>query len=175
MASGNMHHGAPQLRQSTANMLTDLGWFAATFHIPQHQSLVDFLAGGVGIIKATRVRIPGEESRLPFIGIRRDSIILVEPTQGDELIETAGSIGRTAGHQVGCLLPGGLLRGTLEVLVNVRVSDFLRQQPGLVVLRDCRLTGYGEAPDSPQARKLRIALVNMGRITGVSEWENRPV
>ena len=78
-------------------------------------------------------------------------------------------------HQVGCLLAEGLLRGTLEVLVNVRVSDFLRQRPGLVVLRDCRLAGYGEAPDSPKARKLRVALVNVGRITGVSEWENKPV
>ena len=73
-----MHYSAPQLRQSTANILTDIGWFAATFHVPQHQSLVDFLAGGVGVIKATRVRIPGEESRLPFVGIRRDSMLLVD-------------------------------------------------------------------------------------------------
>jgi hypothetical protein len=72
MPSGSMPHAAPQLRQSTANILTDLGWFAATFHVPQHQSLVDFLAAGVGVLKATRVRIPGEESRLPFVGIRRE-------------------------------------------------------------------------------------------------------
>jgi len=91
-----VHYTAPQLRQSTANILTDIGWFAATFHVPQHQSLVDFLAGGVGVIKAT-------------------------------------------------------LRG------------------------DCRLTGYGEAADSPRARKIRVALVNVGRITGVSEWENKSV
>lgn len=76
---------------------------------------------------------------------------------------------------MGCLLPEGLLRGTLQVLVNVRVSDFLRQQPNLVVLRDCRLTGYGEPADSPKARKLRVALVNVGRISGVSEWENKTV
>ena len=170
-----MHHATPQLRLSTANILTDIGWFAATFHVPQHQSLVDFLAGGVGVIKATRVRVPGEESRLPFVGIRRDAILLVEPTQGDEPIETAGSIGRTSSRQVGCLLPEGLLRGTLEVLVNVRVSDFLRQQPSLVVLRNCRLTGYGEPADSAKARKLRVALVNVARTTGVSEWENKTV
>ena len=91
-----MHYTAPPLRQSTANILTEIGWFAATFHVPQHQSLVDFLAGGVGVIKAT-------------------------------------------------------------------------------LLRDCRLTGYGEAADSPRARKIRVALVNVGRITGISEWENKPV
>jgi len=168
-----MHQPAPQLRLSTANILTDIGWFAATFHVPLHQSLLP--RRGHRRDKGTRVRIPGEESRLPFLGIRRDSILLVEPTQGDELIETSGSIGRTSSHQVGCLLPEGLLRGTLQVLVNVRVSDFLRQQPNLVVLRDCRLTGYGEPADSPKARKLRVALVNVGRISGVSEWENKTV
>ena len=64
-----MHYTAPALRQSTANILTDIGWFAASFHVPQHQTW----------------------------GIRRDSILLVESTQGDELIETAGSIGRITG------------------------------------------------------------------------------
>jgi len=166
-----MHPAAPQLRQSTANLLTDFGWFAGTFHVPLHQSLIDFFAGGGGVFKATRVRIPGEESRVPFIGIRRESVFLIEPTQGDELIETAGSIGRTTTRRVGCLLPEGLLTGALEVLVNVRVSDFLRQQPGLVALSDCRLVPYGQPADSPKARKLRIALVNLARVPGVAEWE----
>jgi hypothetical protein len=165
-----MHHAAPRLRQSTANILTDLGWFAGTFHVPVHQSLVDFLGTGVGLIKATRVRLPGEEARLPFLGIRRESILVVEPTQGDELVETAGSIGRTTTRRVGCLLPEGILTGAFEVLVNVRVSDFLRQQPGLVALSDCRLVPYGQPVDSPKARKLRVALVNLGRVS-VAEWE----
>jgi hypothetical protein len=41
-----MHYAAPQLRQSTANILTDIGWFAGTFHVPVRQSLMDFLSGG---------------------------------------------------------------------------------------------------------------------------------
>jgi hypothetical protein len=168
-----MHHATPQLRQSTANILTELGWFAGTFHVPLHQSLIDFLTSGGGVIKATRVRVPGEETRLPFVGIRRESIFLVEPTQGDELIETAGSIGRTTTRRVGCLLPDGMLTGALEVLVNVRVSDFLRQQPGLVALSDCRLVPYGQPADSPQARKLRVALVNLGRVPGMAEWGSK--
>ena len=125
MLSGSMHHAAPQLRQSTANLLTDLCWFAATFHAP------------------------APEPDGPPCRLRR----------GDQ---------GHPGH-------GGLLRGTLAVLVNVRVSDFLRQQFGVVVLRDCPLTRYGEAVASPKARKLRIALVNIRRITGVSEWENKSV
>ena len=46
--------------------------------------------------------------------------------------------------------------------MNVRVSDFLRQQPGLAVLHDCALVPYGQPPESNQARKLRVALVNLG-------------
>jgi hypothetical protein len=166
---------SPQLRLSTVNVLTDLGWCAGTFHVPGRQSLVDFLAPGNHIVKATRVRVPNEAERLPFIGFRRDAIVVVEPTQTDELIDTAGSIGRTSDHRVGCLLDEGILHGTLEVLVNVRVSDFLRQQPGLAVLRDCLLVPYGQTTDSSQARRMRHALVNLSRVTGIAEWLNQQV
>jgi hypothetical protein len=171
-----MHYPAsPHLRLVTVNLLTDLGWCAGTFHVPGRQSLVDFLAPGNQIVKVTRVRVPNESERLPFIGFRRDSIIVVEPTQTDELIDTAGSVGRTSAHRVGCLLDEGILHGTLEVLVNVRVSDFLRQQPGLAVLHDCTLVPYGQPADSNQGRRLRHALVNLSRVTGIAEWVNQQV
>lgn len=59
-----------------------------------------------------------------------------------------------------CLFPHGELRGMLEVLVNVRVSDFLRQQSSFVVLRRCIYAPYNEPNDSPRARQLLTALVN---------------
>ena len=171
-----MHYpSAPPLRLSSVNLLTDLGWCAGTFHVPGRQSLVDFLAPGNHIVKLTRARIPNESERLPFVAFRRDSIIAVEPTQSDELVDTPGSGGRTSSHRVGCLLPAGVLHGTLEVLVNVRVSDFLRQQPSLAVLHECVLVPYGQQPESSQARKLRLALVNLNRVTGVAEWVNHQV
>ena len=165
----------PPLRLSTVNVLTEVGWVSGTFHVPGRQSLVDFLAPGSHIVKLTRVRIPNERERLPFIGFRRDAIILDEPTQADELVDTAGSGGRTTPHRIGCLLGEGILHGTLDVLVNVRVSDFLRQQPGLAVLRDCALVPYGQAAESEQVRRLRYALVNVSRVTGVAEWLNQKV
>jgi hypothetical protein len=171
-----MHYpSTPHLRVSSVNVLTNLGWYAGTCHVPVRQSLVDFLAPGSHIVKLTRVRIPNEKDRLPFVAVRRDSITVVEPTQADELVDTAGSGGRTSSHRVGCLLPVGVLHGSLEVLVNVRVSDFLRQQPGIAVLHDCTLVPYGQPPESNQARKLRLALVNLGRVTGVAEWANQQV
>jgi len=172
----DMHYpSGPPLRLASVNVLTDLGWCAGTFHVPGRQSLVDFLAPGSHIVKFTRVRVPQESERVPFVAVRRDAILVVEPTQADELVDTPGSGGRTSSHRVACLLPVGMLHGTLEVLVNVRVSDFLRQQPGLAVLHDCALVPYGQPPDSSQARRLRIALVNLGRVVGVAEWVNQQV
>jgi hypothetical protein len=171
-----MHYpSTPPLRLSSLNVLTDLGWYAGTSHVPGRQSLVDFLAPGNHNVKLTRVRIPQENDRFPFVAVRRDSILVVEPTQADELVDTPGSGGRTSSHRVGCLLPVGVIQGTLEVLVNVRVSDFLRQQPSLAVLRDCTLVPYGQPADSNQVRKLRLALVNLGCVTGVAEWVNQQV
>jgi hypothetical protein len=43
------------------------------------------------------------------------------------------------------------------------------------VLRDCVLVPYGQPPDSTQARKLRLALINLGRVTGIAEWVNQQV
>jgi hypothetical protein len=146
----------PPLRKVTANILTNLGWLHGTFHVPPHQSLVDFLTPGVQVIKFTRVQLPHTNEVIPFIALRR---------------ETAGSTGRTSPRDVICLLAAGKVRGTLEVLVNVRVSDFLRQQASLIVLRRCVFTPYGEAEDSPKARRLGSVVVNLSAAVGVAEQD----
>lgn len=171
-----MHYPAnPPLRLATVNVLTDLGWCAGTLHVPGRQSLVDFLGPGTHIVKVSRVRVPEEKERIPFVAFRRDAIHVIEPTQADELVDTAGSVGRTSPHRVGCLLGEGVLHGSVDVLINVRLSDFLRQQPGLVVLRECSLTPYGHPADSSHGRRMRCALVNFSRVLGVAEWVNHQV
>jgi hypothetical protein len=161
----------PSLRKVTANVLTDLGWLHGTFHLPPHQSLVDFLAPGVHVIKFTRVQLPQSTERIPFVALRRESVVLIEPTLGDDLVETAGSVGRTSSRDVTCLLAGGQVRGTLEVLVNVRVSDFLRQQASLIVLRRCVFVPYGEPENSPKARQMSCVIVNLSAAVGVAEQD----
>jgi hypothetical protein len=61
------------------------------------------------------------------------------------------------------------VRGTLEVLVNVRVSDFLRQQASLLVMRRCTFAPYGEPAESPKARTLGTVIVNLSTAVGVAE------
>jgi hypothetical protein len=167
--SGVLTSEPPPLRKVTADVLTDLGWLAGTFNVPTHQSLVDFLAPGVQVIKFTRVRLPQTSDLIPFVALRREAVMLVEPTLNDELIETPGSIGRTTPRDVVCLLTAGQVRGTLEVLVNVRVSDFLRQQANLIVLRRCVFAPHGEPEESPKARRLGTVIVNLSTAVGVAE------
>jgi hypothetical protein len=161
----------PELRTTTANVLTSLGWLHGTFHVPRLQSLLDFLAPGVSLVKFSRVRIPNESKTLAFLGLQRDAIQLIEPTQPDEHIESPGAVGRTTPRTVACLLPSGILRGELEVLVNVRVSDFLRQQQGMFVLRNGVLAPYGTDPAASTARKFKAVILNPGTVIGVSEPE----
>ena len=166
-----LNPNAPRLRKVVANILTDGGWVHGTFQVPERQSLMDYFAGGVQLVKTTRVRFPGEREVFPFIAIRRDAIHLIEAAS-DDAIEAPGVGGHTTPHRVSVFLLSGLLHGNLEVLVNVRLSDYLRQQTGLLVLRDCQLVSYGEPEGSPQARKMRVALLNMSRVIGVGEAVN---
>jgi hypothetical protein len=160
--------GDPPLRKQTANVLTDLGWLHGTFNLPPNQSLVDFLSGGAQIIKFTRVQLPHGEV-VPFVALRRETIVLIEPTLGDDLVDTPGSIGRTTVRDVTCLLTSGQVRGVLEVLVNVRVSDFLRQQANMIVVRRAVYAPHGESDESPKTRRLGTVVVNLSRAVGVAE------
>jgi hypothetical protein len=123
----------------------------------------------VQVLKFTRVRLPRATDTLPFVALRRESVHLIEPSIEADLIEAAGSVGRTTPRSVSCLLPGGEVRGTLEVLVNVRVSDFLRQQAHLLVLRNWAFTPQGAT--SGGGRRLRVGLVNLSAAIGVAELD----
>jgi hypothetical protein len=161
----------PALRKVPANILSWQGWLHGIFHVPQHQSLMDYFGGAGHLLKCTRVRLPSERQPIPFVALRQEGVSLIEPTLDEEFVEAPGGIGRTASRQVGCLLHGGILRGSLEVLVNVRLSDFLRQRPAMIVMRRCVLTPYGEPPDGAGVRRFKLVLVNLAQASGVSEWE----
>jgi len=68
-------------------------------------------------------------------------------------------------------LPVGVLRGTLDVLANIRLSDDLERRAHLIVLRRCMLAPYGGTLNDPAARALPIAIVNLSQAVGVSEMQ----
>ena len=164
---------APRLRQVTADVLTPVGGMKGTFRVPPQQPVLDFLTRGtlgVQVLKFTRVRVPNEPDVVPFVALRRESVILVVPTLTKDLIEEPDA-GFMRARDVACLLPGGVLRGTLDVLANIRLSDDLERRAHLVVLRRCVLAPYGGTLNDPTARALPVAIVNLTQAVGISEMQ----
>ena len=161
----------PALRQVTAEVLTPVGWMNGTFRVPPHQPFFDFLTlGTLGaqVIKFIRVRVPNEPDPVPFVALSRQSVILVAPTLNRELIEPEDG-GFTQTREVACLLTSGVLRGTLNVLAHLRLSDDLERRGSLIVLRHCVLAPYGGTLNAPTARSLATVIVNLSQAIGVSE------
>jgi len=165
---------APPLRHVTAEVLTPVGWMNGTFRVPPQQPFLDFLTlGTVGgqVLKFTRVRVPHESDVVPFVALRPESVILVAPSLTKELITAQDGDGFTRAREVACLLPGSVLRGTLDVLANIRLSDDLERRAHLIVLRRCVLTPYGGTLNDPAARSLPLAIVNLSHAVGVSDMQ----
>jgi hypothetical protein len=55
--------------------------------------------------------------------------------------------------------------------VNVRISNYLRQQQGMLVLRDAVLAGYGADPAGAGTRRFYTVVVKLGQVVGVAEAE----
>jgi hypothetical protein len=148
---------APALRPVTAEVLTPVGWMNGTFRVPPHQPFRDFLTlGTLGaqVIKFTRVRVPNEPDPVPFVALSRESVVLVAPTLSRELIEPEEG-GFTQTREVACLLTSGVLRGSLNVLAHLRLSDDLERRGSVIVLRHCVAT----------------VIVNLSQAVGISEMQ----
>jgi hypothetical protein len=124
------------------------------------------LALGRHDLKLTGVTVPGEPDRLRFLALRRDAVMVVAPALPEEE-EPASEF--TAAREVACLLPSGVLRGTLRVFVGLRLSDHLQLQGHVVRLRHCLLAPYGATANSAGARSLPTAIVNLDHAVGIAE------
>lgn len=157
---------ASGLRKVSAELLTTLGWLSGTLHVPSHVPLEEHIALGRHHLKLTGVAVPGEPDRLRFLALRRDAVVMVAPAMAEA--EAIPSPFSTPRH-VACLLPGAILRGTLQVFSNMRLSDHLQIEGQVVTLRHCLLTPYGGTAHSADARAPHTAVVNLSWAIGVSE------
>jgi hypothetical protein len=158
-----------QLRRVSVNVLTDIGWIRGVLHVPALQALTDYLHVAGPVLKLTAAELPGEFGPRAFLALPRAAVHLVTPLLSDALLEPLGLIGRTVPRDVECVLPGGVLNGRMDVLVNVRVSDYLKQQTGLLLLHDAVLVPPGKPRDDPAAEGLGHAIVNLEHLIGISE------
>lgn len=157
----------PRLRKVPIEALTGLGWLSGTLHVPSHLALQDFLAIGSQPLKLTDAKVPNEAERLKFVALRRDALVLVAPGLPEE--GGAEVSAYTADLTVACLLPMGMIRGTLRVIHNLRLSDHLQQTGHLLTLHRCLLAPYGGTANSPGARGLPSVIVNLNHALGISE------
>lgn len=167
-ATAGMATPTPLFRQVPAEMLCTLGWVYGILHMPAHQTLDEFLALSGPRLKLTKARVPNEPESLSFLALRRDGISVIAPSMGGPVVQP-GRHGPTSTRQIACLLSEGMLRGTVEVPVSMRLSDFLRLDGPFLSVRHGLLAPYGATLQSPNAKPMDVALVNLDHVAGVSE------
>jgi hypothetical protein len=148
--------------QSTLAALvrTVAGRLHATFHIPKGHSFADHLAR-FAFWNLTDVTLPGAKERLSFFALRSAAALIVVPEGDEAALQLAPLHGSTKKHRIACLLQLGTVTGDIELLPNVRVSDYVLHHTGFFCLRDAELAGEGS--------KLPFAMVNAAALVGVSE------
>ena len=157
-----------RFRRVEADVLLPAGWLAGTFVVPETQSLQDFLEHSGAFLKLTDARVPGHDETVPFFAVQRGAVELIAPKVADDRIETAGSAGHTAPWSISCLFHRGAVHGSLDFLMNLRLSDYLRQQTGFLLLRDASWAPVDPGRDEV-ARGWPIAFVNVPQVNGISE------
>jgi hypothetical protein len=164
----------PRQREIPADVLTPGGWMAGTFVVPQAQNLLDFLNTSGRFLKLTAVRRPGRAEQLPFFALREESALLIVPQDRQRVVMELLPATVTP-LQISCVLTTGLLEGRIEFLKNLRLSDFLRQHEGFLLLRDATWEPNSSRAPTDERRQVPTVMVNANRLTGIEESPAQPV
>lgn len=171
----------PKQRTVAAEILVATRWVSGTLPVPELQSLTDYLNTAGAFVKLTDATVPGLERPTDFFAVQRSAIDLVAPASEDDRIETDGGAGITSPWRIACLFELGILYGRLDFLVNLRLSDYLRQQVGFLVVRDGVWAPTVDAPGAalpsaglPRSTRWPVVLVNPARVLGIVEGDNPP-
>ena len=177
MTSTNSARSArPKQRAVAAEILLSTRWIAGTLPVPELQSLTDYLNTAGGFVKLTDAVVPGLDHPTDFLAVQRSAIGLLAPADQEERIETEGGAGITSPWRITCLFEHGILHGRLDFLVNLRLSDYLRQQAGFLVVRDGvwvdAVGAVSPSVGAPRATQWPVVLVNPARVLGIVEGDN---
>lgn len=162
--------GAPALRRTDVEVLVPGGWIRGTLAIPAAQSLTDFLNGAGTFLKLADCWLPAATAPVGFFALQRQAVRLLAPAAPPGEVETEGVGGITSPWGISCLFDQGVLDGRLDFLVNLRLSDYLRQQAGYLVVRD----GSWRPSAGGDTRQWPIVVVNAGQVLGIVESEHQP-
>jgi hypothetical protein len=154
----------PPQRTLMARIRTPAGWIQAMLHVPRNHSLVEHLGAGFPFWNLTEAKLPGQSELVPFFALRKEEATVVIPECSEAELLLAPAHGATQKHRLSCLLESGTLIGDIEIVANVRVSDYLLHHSGFIFLRNATLV-----ENSGGGKELAMALVNATALVGVSE------
>lgn len=157
----------PEQRAITCRILTFAGWIEGTFHVPAKNGFLEFLARDETMYRLTDVALPGQDRRHPFFALHRSAVVGVAPPAG-EPVEVTLPPGKRVVHRVSWLLASGVVDGDVELLENVRVSDFVMHHTGFTPLRDATVL-LKNAEGGWDAEPLPAFAVQANRAIGVSD------
>jgi len=155
-----MQYRRPQ-RAVPARIHTSQGWIAGTFHLPRLHGFLEFLQQDASYFNLTDVLLPRSAALLPFFALRRTAVHLIWPTCPEWRVGLGACRAAVREHLVSCLLDAGMVAGKLEMLPDMRVSDFAANHDGFVVLRHAVL--------GPARVAAPLLLVNTRGIVGIAD------
>ncbi len=153
----------PPQRSVGAFILSLDRWMRATFHLAKVHAFEEHLARDRSFFPLTNVTL-GPGAPLRFLALRASAAHLVVPEVPDPELHLQAAAGAHA-REVSCYLERVAVHGTLELLPDVRTSDFLANQTGFILLRDCRIV----PPLASRPEIVPVAFVNAGAILAVAE------
>ena len=165
MSGGRL--SAPALRRVAVQILIPGGWVRGVLAVPSAQSLTDFLNSAGTFLKLADAVLPDGTGPVGFFALHRDAVRFVAPDATADPVETEGGGGITSPWRISCLVDQGVLEGRLDFLVNLRLSDYLRQQAGYLVVRDGVWSG------APQPRQWPVVVVNPAQVLGIVESDRQ--
>jgi hypothetical protein len=158
----------PEQRRIPARIHTLAGWVSGTFHVPVAKSFVEHLTASGDFLTLTDVLLPGHKNKLEFFALQRAATVLILPESTEEDLKLVASPTDARSHAVACLLEKGVLNGTLALESRARVSDFLLEQKGFFVVRNCTL-GTQDHSNDFAVEMLPLVIVHATRVIGIAE------
>lgn len=148
------------------------GWVTGRIHLDGGVSLLRHLNESGAFFRLTDVTLPGEKSIRKFFAIHVRETALVVPLACEEEKAAREFAAETLRREVACLLPEGPMFCSFDVLVGIRVSDYLMNHTNFIPVRRC-WTPFHPLPEA-LAEPVEFGFLNAARVVGVSEAEVEP-
>jgi hypothetical protein len=159
----------PKQRSVRARVLTEAGWIQGNFNIPPTALFLEYLNRPGTIDNLTDVTIEQYRLTCDFLQLQRRSIILMHFFEDyPDLQDRAPGENLTSRH-IFCLLDRGIIRGHINLLRNLRVSDHFNNKRGFVPLTNCRYLLALPPPEGKTESRHDLMLVNTDHLLGVSD------